>query len=1265
MKQSFFKTTLLSVAMACAAFSMSAADKPTFWVPNGNGTPLWTGMADNGKWGVANIAPSEDGSINPVAGAIYDVEKKTTTRVNPAGYWCDFRDITNDGNIIVGCTDGTPAYYNVSTKTWTKLPGAGKNWTGGVIMKVTPDGKYGVGYSQPEPNDWGDFYGTMWDLEKGEVVKLGENAPYLDTAGQDPKASKISSVSPDGRWLVYEISWYQGGGWSALYDRIEDKVYPLGGLKMNADGSLSSDGSKYHGASEPVMSNDGKYITGTTQAIVDMGAYDNTTDYAFRYDVEKHEMVVYTGATDDDVLATVVLNDGTVLACQPVMNPAREMLVRHGNYFYPMSEVYSQAYGINLERETNGVGIVTGTPLFASDDGRTWLVMATANIHDCYLVTFPESIEEACDRVNLLRNYTVTPASGSTFSELSVVNIIFDREIGITGPARQIRVFDQDGNPFAQAQSVNIVSGNKLTFSFRPTMLEAGKTYTITLPEGFVVMDGDVNMKAPEIKIEYKGRAEGRVNLTGVTPPDGTTMAEFSLSTSPITLTFDTDVAINESTTGLLYRTGSEDPLTSVLLRAQGNRVTVYPALAQHFYKTYSYTVEIPENVITDLSGQGGNEAITLHYEGSYVNTNPDDSKYIWHEVFGDGGYEGMLFYEGDHLEPADVPFNWGFDADTTPWLFLRSSDDADDWCIGSHSMYMTAGRSDDWFTSKQLYIPDANCFLRFEGQSYLKGKDDHLKIYILATDDIYQYADKAYIDRMRTEGEMIADLKLEPGESQEGLEGDWQEFTFDLSKYAKKNIYIGFCNDNEAQSAIFVDNVAVERDLSFVASFTHEQYVENKESILIEPVVSIGSALLEFDAISAILLDENEKEIDSFSLEGQSLKENDAVVINFTKPLPLNKGVINNYTLQVNLTTKSGEIETGNIQGVIYNMLFTPKKHIVVEEYSGRECANCPLGIAAMNNLEKTYGDAIIPVVLRCYNGDPAGETVQGYNAFLGMSAAPSGRLNRGPISMPMVSVNGDYVFSGAAYDQNVWFDIAAEEMKVTPLLEVKGNGMYNDEGEAISDFEIRAAIDMTEQSIGVFSVLLEDKVSLAQQNNFYNTKDDDLLPWSAGGSLAKNLVVTEFNDIARAAYGTTYYGELGVIPSTLKGGETYKARVFGMIPTNVDGGLKIENCKMVLMAINTATGMVIDACVSPMTHTNVLVNEVSEKVADVKAGKGVIEITGVDGAFTATAYTLDGAAVAVANAEGAATLDVPAGLVIVHVQTAEGNLVRKFIVR
>ena len=69
----------------------------------------------------------------------------------------------------------------------------------------------------------------------------------------------------------------------------------------------------------------------------------------------------------------------------------------------------------------------------------------------------------------------------------------------------------------------------------------------------------------------------------------------------------------------------------------------------------------------------------------------------------------------------------------------------------------------------------------------------------------------------------------------------------------------------------------------------------------------------------------------------------------------------------------KLDDVES-TIAGGVSNLSFEPVKKIVVEEYSGRDCANCPLGILAMENLERTYPGRVIPVILRTYGSDPLG---------------------------------------------------------------------------------------------------------------------------------------------------------------------------------------------------------------------------------------------------------------------------------------------------
>ena len=105
---------------------------------------------------------------------------------------------------------------------------------------------------------------------------------------------------------------------------------------------------------------------------------------------------------------------------------------------------------------------------------------------------------------------------------------------------------------------------------------------------------------------------------------------------------------------------------------------------------------------------------------------------------------------------------------------------------------------------------------LTFQSQSYLKSKEDRLKVIVYAADDVYTSLSKTIVDKMRYEGEVIYDEIQSPGKSEEDLAGDWTDNMVLLKKYAGKNIYIAFVNDNRNQSAVFVDNIKVERDLKF-----------------------------------------------------------------------------------------------------------------------------------------------------------------------------------------------------------------------------------------------------------------------------------------------------------------------------------------------------------------------------------------------------------------------------------------------------------------
>lgn len=206
--------------------------------------------------------------------------------------------------------------------------------------------------------------------------------------------------------------------------------------------------------------------------------------------------------------------------------------------------------------------------------------------------------------------------------------------------------------------------------------------------------------------------------------------------------------------------------------------------------------------------------------------------------------------------------------------------------------------------------------------------------------------------------------------------------------------------NDNEAQSAIFIDDVQVMHNKPVRIAFTNASSVIAQESILIEGVISIDSETDTYQTLSLTLKDNAGNEIDKIEESGLNLKKGDTYKFAFTKALPLVKGIVNDFTITLFCNDNRYEIA-----GKVSNLAFEPVKHIVIEEYSGRMCSNCPLGIVGIERLEELYGELIIPICLRTYGDDPLGTGMQDYSAFLGFTGAPSGVINRLGVSYPAVS--------------------------------------------------------------------------------------------------------------------------------------------------------------------------------------------------------------------------------------------------------------------
>ena len=137
--------------------------------------------------------------------------------------------------------------------------------------------------------------------------------------------------------------------------------------------------------------------------------------------------------------------------------------------------------------------------------------------------------------------------------------------------------------------------------------------------------------------------------------------------------------------------------------------------------------------------------------------------------------------------------------------------------------------------------------------------------------------------------------------------------------------------------------------------------------------------------------------------------------------------GKENFYTIDIRL----GEV-AGSVRKSVKNLSFSPVKRVVLEELTGQNCVNCPLGILAIEKIHSIYGNLFIPISIHSYDGDALGESFRGYSDFLGLSAAPSGKVHRsGTVSSPMYSADShDFEFSNPEHP--VWLDLVQSELAV-----------------------------------------------------------------------------------------------------------------------------------------------------------------------------------------------------------------------------------------
>lgn len=1268
----------LSLLLMALVFTTSAyaqtVGKPSFVYQKFADYAIAYILSDNGKWALAYGGSTEQMANGQARLINVDTKEVTVIRhfdeldEDAVGEY-DVRDVTDDGNIVVGACGGEftlagsyigrPGYWTRSTKTWKTLP-MPEGISTAVVISVTPDGKYAVGCGEENADEAfsSTSQGIMWDLTTGKIVELNNvpEMPYVEgTNGSRHKQESFTQITADGRYIVvYGNQSYAPMAY--IYDRQTGKSFKFGensGYDLTKYWELDG---------EPVLSQNGKYVAGNIRT-------EDNDIFPMVYNTETGKYTYYNSAEDNDVLIACVDNEGNVYGSSPgTSTPVRDWSVLVGNVWYPFSLVLQQRYGINYEDYTGYSN--TGTLWSASADTKRLCSMVSPQ-GESWIVTLPETIGEACNSINLLDSFTPTPAAGSDFSNVAVIKATFTHDIAAIGDRNCALLKDKDGNVVKQSIGFAVDQTNPkvLVVTFRSTQMNEGENYTVEIPAGTVALSKATDKTNNILTIGYKGRANVPVKLQTTFPENNAELARIDNSSNPVYMTFDTNVLVDDDAKAELVQIDGdkEKTICSLTVVASGNSIALLPAASQFLYKGYNYKVVLEAGAVTDVSGsaKSANEEITLNFVGSYERQISTSDATLFSQDFNDvsQALKDFMRYEGDHLTPVSSMTAWGFDADNQPWNFsVKESSSSSDYCAVATSMYTTNGQADDWMVIPQLTIPDAYCSLSFDAQSYQEDKKDILKVVVWECDRNINDLSAEDIAAMKADGD-ITEYELNIGDTEDGIEGEFTHYTLDLGKYAGKKVYIGFWNNNTNQSAIFVDNIEVKRNMKYLMSLSTASTVANKNEVKIAGSLRINTSDETFSSVHLTLKDAQGNVVDNFDKTGLTLKKYSRVAFEFEKPLPLTIGEKNDYSIEVKL-----DDYTDVTNNSIKDLTFEPVKRVVLEECTGTTCVNCPQGILAIENMKKIFGEQFIPVSLHTYTGDPYGTGLYGYADFLGLSAAPTGIVQRdGVISHPLgQDDDGNYLFSNGG--SQLWQDKVSKELDEPTELGVSVPRITLDENtnKLNIDLQIQAAMNLKNQYLNVFAVALEDGILATQVNNLYTQTDPIFGEWGKGGKYGyASVSKVPQEDMVRGYWGTSYSGSNVGFPQALKAGEVYSTNLSLSYPDQISDR---NNGKIVLMVFDGNTNKLVN---SVLVKLNTIGTGIDNAIADnggsdcdITAAGGVVSVK-VDGYAKVEIYNVAGTLINTAS--GTNNISVASrgyhGAAIVKVTTDNSCTTKKIV--
>lgn len=1172
-----FYITLATAGFLTAAVAQNA---PTLTSFNVGDNAFLNGMSRNGKWATyekqAGEGSSFDVKIIDLSNGNF-ISYTPQKKINYKGQEESFSDgsysqamgVSDDGKTIYGTVDGYPAYFTVDDLTWHCLSMgsvADNRNLAGAVYGMSADCSLMAGWFAGqsltllksalwENGNIKDVPGlpTYTDMYELGIIDQYDYATYQQN-NETPNFT-FRTISADGSKMIVGID-HNRPDWGCSYG-----VYDL----TNKTFSFILAPADQYGHSftdSAVMSDNGEWVTGNMMFVgTDPSGIDDK-EGVYRYNTITGNLEVFCEPGDQDILATAIDNNGTVFAAQPASQPIRNLVVRSENLWVDLYKILDQKYGINYV-EASGYSS-TGYAEGVSSDCKTLLAQAEFR-GGAFALTLPVDFAEASNGISLLTEYAVSPAYGKKFSTLKQMKIRFSYS-AVPVDGAEIVVTDDSGAVVGKSSAITSFSSQNLVYiiDFPNISMAEGQTYTVTVPEGAFLVPG-TTMGNPKYEIKYVGRNNTPVKATKYNPAEDSFINVFSYN-SPVTIDFDTDLTISTAVQPKLYEEGKSAAICNLSATADGNSLIIYPSSERRLAKDHKYRLEIPAGLVADLGGEGRNEAFTINYNGAFVPSTTLDPARPFFEDFAspNEALYHFLLIDGDGNTPNEMMQGFGFDETNTPWNFSVRDDDVYDYCAASHSMYSPAGKSDDWMMLPQLKLADADYYLTFKAQSYLQSKSDRLKIVVWECDDVLGSLDEEILARVKNEAKTLTEFQLIPAATEGVLAGNWTNYEFPLAEFAGKNVYIAFVNENNNQSMVFVDDIAVEYRGAYTLSVATETNLVEAEKTNIVAQVDVNAAG-PFTSMEASIKVPSLNYSKTITKDNLNLTTGSSYSITF-EDVPLTLGEINQFKVDV---TVGGITQT--YSGSIVNHAFEIPRRVLIEEGTGMWCGNCPYGEVALEHLEETMPDNI--AVISVHNGDAL--ALQEYDQLLALGGYPNGRINRlSGVYSPLYhdATTGDVSYTSPTRD-NTFMDMVLSELSEGTEGEIKivNPTYYSADGVIELPLETRFSVTRNNVIYTVFVCVVEDEVS-GLQKNYFSGSTSELMSWWAA---QPNAVPYTYNNVARDM-SCGFYGVSQLIPTSVVSGQKYSTSVKIGLPSNVSN---TDNMHFVVALLDGTTSKAVNA--------------------------------------------------------------------------------------